>query len=117
MAAIFSCKANVSDTTAILGPAAFVPSKDENSDNVSLTQSDIQDLSGHISRKGDSIDDSNRKDNIQSPAHHSGESEGPTEPCFIEISNREGSARLRRPSGRAGAKDKENLEANGKLAD
>ncbi|MBW0469960.1 hypothetical protein O181_009675 [Austropuccinia psidii MF-1] len=128
MAAIFSCKANVcgpnvSDTTAILGPAAFVPSEDgvlsedENSDNVSLTQSDIEDSSGHISKKGDSIDDSNGKDDIQSPAHHSGESEGPTEPRFIEIPNREGSARLRRPSGRAGAKDKENLEANGKLAD
>ncbi|MBW0575647.1 hypothetical protein O181_115362 [Austropuccinia psidii MF-1] len=84
---------------AILRPSAFVPledgfrSEDENSDNVSLTQSDMEDLSGHISRKG------------------------PTEPCFIKISSREGSARLRRPSGRAGAKDKENLEANGKLAD
>ncbi|MBW0569279.1 hypothetical protein O181_108994 [Austropuccinia psidii MF-1] len=108
---------------AILGPAEFVPSEDEvlsedeNGDNVSLTQSDIEDFSGHISRKGDSIDDSNRKEDIQSPAHHLGESEGSTESCFIEISNREGIAHLRRPSGKAGAKNKENLEANGKLAD
>ncbi|MBW0505053.1 hypothetical protein O181_044768 [Austropuccinia psidii MF-1] len=122
MAEIFSCKENVcgpnvSDTRPSLGPEAFVPSEDENSDNLSLTQSDIENLSGHISRKGYSIDDSNRKDNIKSPAHHLGESEGPTEPCFIDISNREGNACLRRPSGRAGSKDKENLEANGKLAD
>ncbi|MBW0549880.1 hypothetical protein O181_089595 [Austropuccinia psidii MF-1] len=101
----------------ILGPEAFVPSEDENSDNLSLTQSDIEDLSGNISRKGDSIDESKRKDNIKSPAHHLSESEGPTEPCFINISNREGSSCLRRPSGRAGYKEKENLEANVKLED
>ncbi|MBW0505685.1 hypothetical protein O181_045400 [Austropuccinia psidii MF-1] len=99
---------------AILGPAAFVPSEDkglsedENCDNLSLTQSEIEDLSGHIFIKDDSIDYSNRKDHMQSPTHHSGESEGPTEPHFMEISNIE---------GRASAKDKENLEANGKLAD
>ncbi|MBW0472228.1 hypothetical protein O181_011943 [Austropuccinia psidii MF-1] len=99
---------------AIQGPSAFVPSEDKglsedkNCDDLSLTQSDIEDLSGHISRKGDSIDDSNKKDHMQSPTHHSGESEGPTEPHFMEISNRE---------GRAGAKDKENWEANWKLSD